>query len=1440
MQHQISNIVSLLRTSLLWVCLTVLICVASNSTTAQEIIWAKVYPLQDLDEISCITKDEWGDLYVGGYTSRNQIGIGLGEHPIFINTSNCYCTIPTGQACNCRIDQKKVSFDFHYTFMHEFGHIFGLGHTNEIVTPYISPYLVPPNNKIVGNIMSQYPEGTSYPLPDIMGQSNYFSASQVGLMHRRIEQMGLSGFLVDNFCDILHDSRADNIITTPESGIRSISWAGKRNLGGHITVENNARLNIHCELGIPKSIEGEPLTVLVAQVPNERRGGITFNDVVFAKSQTFSRVCPENAQVFFGDGNEQGLVTFTGDCDVVSGITLRFRSGSNTYIGPMARLKIRGTIIFEPGSYLCIDPSSMIEKIDNGNFEVLAGVNLTLNNSTPDAPSINCSTPCQGASFTTTTGSTYFCSPPSVDQPISLMASTFLGGQYQFFEGNSSLSPLSSTSQYNIYEMSPGTSRTFRVVIQPDGCPQLEKELTISVDPSVEISPQIGLGSTCQERILSFTSSPNTSFVQHSIRLDGNSCVGDLSLPFSAQIQKFFGGITTLTQCGLTNGDNPYYFAIAGNSLNQSRINYLIKLVSRGQKVRISATINGETVDKEVLLCHLSSSNGFIHRFYFPGQAWSSLGNYLNASIQPSSFVYSEFGPPLTISQSGLYSASLITNTGCPKLVENICIDIPTSTPAMRVEPYCEDGKFFVKANKPSGLTGSGNFVLRQQSILVDQNSAGFFKIYDPNDLPFAYDGGGFKVLYQDATGCAESQPFLILGASSSYNNLEIDRLAFVHSNLNLDGDIQIAPNALVYNRGQASITGNGNEEVPVVEAIKWTLEGKQTKLTVGENAFISAACDRMWYGIECKNAFDVNPPYLQVTLNTGAEISHAYKALHFSLPNGNARLTATGARFLHNYIGFESDQLDLGGSTLSGCTLLVDQSQLKYPFIHYPFSGHDRTGRMAINLNKGSGMATGMPLLVDNNSLISNYFIGINSYGIPFKLNQSRIERIRFKGLNLDVTPAEITNNVFSFNRSFQPMYRWMRYATQPVCCGLGNKWPGQVASNLPEYDADEPTIPLGAYGICSRYSGTTISGNSFESDLATYESGVACQVGILTNKAAFTGNTFTGVDRGVVLIKEPGTTTAMAQQIQNNTFTNNLTGVYVDNGLHNLELKCNVFQQTEEIPMGSTHFGLVISENASLEGNRIGGNGAFGNPPPNANRWPLNSLTWNSTTTPTTVDGFVSIWNKTEEDIEYWRYHNEFIGATSNTNGGSVVLPTILVGNQETFVYSAKDLCQRSSNFCGETDLPDCIQAIQANNPCPGYTFPIEINWVRACEGSVVDLVDWPIYVPKPSIPFGDLLTNQQTIEIQPDLQLGIGKPNPANQNIQIPYFIPEKSGKAELWITEVSTGKLIETIQMDKAGHGKVEITLRGYNNGVFAYKLIPENGKSSQTLKFVVIR
>jgi hypothetical protein len=100
---------------------------------------------------------------------------------------------------------------------------------------------------------------------------------------------------------------------------------------------------------------------------------------------------------------------------------------------------------------------------------------------------------------------------------------------------------------------------------------------------------------------------------------------------------------------------------------------------------------------------------------------------------------------------------------------------------------------------------------------------------------------------------------------------------------------------------------------------------------------------------------------------------------------------------------------------------------------------------------------------------------------------------------------------------------------------------------------------------------------------------------------------------------------------------------------------------------------------------------------------------------------------------------------------------------------------------------------------------------------------------------------LPTQALKEIKSTIQLGQSRPNPGRDKILIPYYLPEDAGQAEIWINEVSTGREVGRYKlMTGSGMGELKVDVSSLPSGVYAYRLLPQNGKAPATLKFVVIR
>jgi len=76
----------------------------------------------------------------------------------------------------------------------------------------------------------------------------------------------------------------------------------------------------------------------------------------------------------------------------------------------------------------------------------------------------------------------------------------------------------------------------------------------------------------------------------------------------------------------------------------------------------------------------------------------------------------------------------------------------------------------------------------------------------------------------------------------------------------------------------------------------------------------------------------------------------------------------------------------------------------------------------------------------------------------------------------------------------------------------------------------------------------------------------------------------------------------------------------------------------------------------------------------------------------------------------------------------------------------------------------------------------------------------------------------------------------PNPAIGFTTIEYFIPENSKTAELILRDV-TGKVVETVEVEKTGTGTIQLATNNLSMGIYAYTLYSD-GEMLATKRMVV--
>jgi len=420
------------------------------------------------------------------------------------------------------------------------------------------------------------------------------------------------------------------------------------------------------------------------------------------------------------------------------------------------------------------------------------------------------------------------------------------------------------------------------------------------------------------------------------------------------------------------------------------------------------------------------------------------------------------------------------------------------------------------------------------------------------------------------------------------------------------------------------------------------------------------------------------------------------------------------------------------------------------------------------------------------------------------------------------------------------------MRWGPANFCCGLGNHLPLASTTSFPEYDTNNPDIPFGSYGICGRGITQPITGNVFESDVALYESGMGCFTGIVSNKVSVTGNTFTNVDRGVVIVGEAGATSPLNQVIKGNTFTNNLTSVYLDKGFHNLDLRCNVFN-AEELSFSLDRKGVVIGADANLFENRIGGT-PLTDPPgePNSNYFPR-TIDVNNVIQP--FPGYYSVWNESENQIDYYNFGNENLGNIEpNQLSGfpnfvepkPVAQITVTRQNLENWCNemppTATQPNWQSNGQVAFNNLTDCREMEETELLSLKSFQLIPNNWVLACDGGPLDFVSFPI--PRP---IGANLVSEIAESLSKDkVYLGQSIPNPARARVTIPVLLSELKGKAILEIFDLGSGRILAQKAITTLGQHMLDFEVQNWAAGMYGYRLLLTEGKAPSPKKMVLLK
>lgn len=730
---------------------------------------------------------------------------------------------------------------------------------------------------------------------------------------------------------------------------------------------------------------------------------------------------------------------------------------------------------------------------------------------------------------------------------------------------------------------------------------------------------------------------------------------------------------------------------------------------------------------------------------------------------------------------------------------------MPFSLPGqtLKLKPVCVGKKMFVQVIESEKMKKGKlvKFGIFQNGKLLAENQTGRFQIFPK----CKWEGEGFTIYRVNGFENLQSDPFQILGKPVGnepplYANLTIDGLAFVHSNIQLTDACTIKAGARVYNRGQmdnADFDGTNN---PTVSEVKWTVvDNDATSLTIEGGALITAACDRMWQGIEFLSA---NNSVLPVSIQSGAEISHAFKAISLPEVSGKINLQANGAMFTDNFISAEIEQVNLTNCSFNNC--VFNSSQLLAPFIGT--TANPITSRFGINLVKGNG-SSGTSYLQVRQCQFGNLFIGIHSYGGSVSAEQCIFNAMRYKGINfataLYSTPLPSVTGC-QFNFSAGPHLGWAR-TTTAYCCGDQNLVPGQEELNIAYLDK-------GLYGISSFVALNEVSGNTFtQTENLPYDRPT---IGLIEPAYSQTrsANTFTGLDYGMLVPSGTASTTT-PYSLTGNTFSSNGTGIYLDNGTFNLELRCNIFE-TDENLNEEERVGLQMGETAVIVGNKIGGNGGIDQPLPNANIWPW---VWDGTAPNQTKESPANWTSISKMDagslLDYFHYTNEIVDRVFPSSGAYRVRksPNLSAASPKV----VKTWCETHYPALTNEQLYLACLADPTDPVLTGEAWDIQTQGVPSCYELLDDEVD---YFARQAVSQNTTQVNVRASQMQG--YLGEAEPNPSSRTCSIPIIWNQDKGK--LVVFDLASGKEVWS-RLVATGRQKIEIDVSKLASGVYGYRL-----------------
>ena len=758
-------------------------------------------------------------------------------------------------------------------------------------------------------------------------------------------------------------------------------------------------------------------------------------------------------------------------------------------------------------------------------------------------------------------------------------------------------------------------------------------------------------------------------------------------------------------------------------------------------------------------------------------------------------------------------------NGPCHSPKRKIIVHVVSPANALLIEPYCELGYTFAKVSggtPPYQIQGpaTGGIYVPMSEVPEGDSVARLFIIaYDGTNINQGVAG---NYLVRDSLGNGCATPFRVWDTPQTQQNLRLEGYHFVQRTLTFD-TCTIAKKARVYCYGKPE-TDPGRPGGRVLGAS--LVKVSSGDFTIDSGAVIRGQCESMWPGIKVTGPCG---PFTRFAMRPGSRIEDAFAGIEVNGAMDSLGFEINKAEFVNNYISLKYDAKTRKRPEIHKSIFRATSGGLKQPF--QPGQVHNGSGVGFTSLG-GILVAgnTSQTFLIDS-CLFSNLFVAIAGGGGPIQIRNSRIEKIRSRGIVLgNLGQTVIINQIESNELVFDayPIQGWMRMDTTFEKYGLRR-------------DAGDGAMTFQSRALVAISTGGGIEirkNRIWKADSLNfgYNNKIA-GAWVFGGAVRIRNNQWQGLDYGIIRTQEEATPgPAALLDIGENEFEQiGETAVKLHRGRADLRLQCNLFKHNAQAT--STQYGLLIGEEARLLGNRIGGNNQNFPGPPCGNYFPKQQISLADTG----VDGYVSVRNESALPIDYWRYDNELMGKVEPSTGPGSIIYRFLNPNIPNYIFNNATLimmCDSSDN-CGTSNFSDCIQAIfDPTSGCyPGV-------WHFSCTTPITDSILWPVPLLKPGKE-PNFLSQTKAVEELEMTCLNQPIPNPAQTLVEIGGSISQDDEAEKIQFYGLANGRLLKEISLASKGKFSLSLDVSQWAPGVYGYRLLMKKGKSPSPNKLILI-